>query len=62
MKESVIYQEIEAQGKEKGIAIGIEQVALNMIRQGMSVDLIVSATGLTVEKVQQLHQTQQSNP
>lgn len=62
MKESVIYQEIEAQGMEKGIAQGItqgiEQVALNMIRQGMSVDLIVSVTGLTAEKVQQLQRGQ----
>lgn len=58
MKESVIYQEIEAQGMEKGITQGIEQVALNMLRQGMSIDLIVSATGLTIEKVQQLQRNQ----
>ncbi|MBW4598290.1 MAG: hypothetical protein KME29_01410 [Calothrix sp. FI2-JRJ7] len=61
MKESVIYQQIEAQGKEKGIALGIEQVALNMLRQGMNIDLIVSGTGLTVEKVQQLENNQKSN-
>ena len=39
----------------------IEQVALNMLRQGMNIDLIVSGTGLTVEKVQQLENNQKSN-
>ena len=61
MRESVIYQQIEAQGMEKGIAQGIEQVALNMLREGISIDLIVQVTGLTVEKVQQLQDNQQSN-
>ena len=61
MRESVIYQQIEAQGMEKGIAQGIEQVALNMLREEISIDLIVQVTGLTVEKVQQLQDNQQSN-
>ncbi|BDA73334.1 hypothetical protein RIVM261_036140 [Rivularia sp. IAM M-261] len=61
MKESVIYQQIEAQGMEKGIAQGIEQVALNMLREGMSIDLIVRVTDLTIEKVEQLQDNQQSN-
>ncbi|MBW4598291.1 MAG: Rpn family recombination-promoting nuclease/putative transposase [Calothrix sp. FI2-JRJ7] len=62
MKESVIYQEIEAQGKEKGITQGREQeaqkIALNLLREGMSIDLIVRATGLTIEKIQQLQHNQ----
>lgn len=56
MRESVIYQEIEAQGEEKGM----QKVAVNLLKEGMSVDLIARVTGLTVEKVQQLQQNQQS--
>lgn len=57
MKESVIYQEIEAQGEEKDML----KVAINLLKEGMSVDLIVRVINLTVEKVQQLQQNQQSN-
>jgi predicted transposase/invertase (TIGR01784 family) len=70
MKESVIYQEIllegEVMGEVKGIAKGkaeglIEgklteknQIALNMLHSGISLDLIAKFTGLTIEQIQKL--------
>ncbi|MBW4506872.1 MAG: hypothetical protein KME64_10215 [Scytonematopsis contorta HA4267-MV1] len=60
MRESVIYQEIEAQAEEKGLAKGRKQearlIALNLLNEGMSVDLIARVTSLTVEQVQHLQQ------
>jgi predicted transposase/invertase (TIGR01784 family) len=70
MKESVIYQEILkeglAEGKAQGIAEGIakgeanglvkatNQIALNMLRSNISLDLIAQFTGLTLKQVQKL--------
>ena len=66
MKESVTYQEILleglAEGKEIGKEIGkaegkaeaINQVALNMLRSELSIDLISQLTGLSLEQIQQL--------
>lgn len=66
MQESVIYQDIQAQGRSEGLAQGLtqalEQVAINLLREGMDIDFIVRTTGLTTEKVQQLQHSQQSNP
>ncbi|NJK63763.1 MAG: hypothetical protein HC921_14700, partial [Synechococcaceae cyanobacterium SM2_3_1] len=45
-------------GEERGIQIGkqegIQRVALNMLRQGMSIDQIVSLTQLSTDQVEQL--------
>ncbi|MBW4506873.1 MAG: hypothetical protein KME64_10220 [Scytonematopsis contorta HA4267-MV1] len=73
MQESVIYQKIEAQAKEKGFALGREEgrvlgreegreekarlIALNLLNEEMSVDLIARVTRLTVEQVQQLQRS-----
>jgi predicted transposase/invertase (TIGR01784 family) len=70
MKESVIYQEILLEGKAEGKALGISegkaeglmegmakernQIALNMIHSGISIDLIAQFTGLTLEQIQKL--------
>ena len=70
MKESVIYQEILLEGKAEGIvegeARGIakgeakgkteerNQIALNMMRSNISVELIAQFTGLTLKQVQKL--------
>jgi predicted transposase/invertase (TIGR01784 family) len=66
MKESVIYQEIllqgEARGEAKGKAAGIlegevkaaNQIALNMLNSGISMDLIVQVTGLSLAQIQRL--------
>ncbi len=70
MKESVIYQEIllegkaegKAEGRAEGIAEGVakgkaetaSQIALNMIRSNVSMELIAQFTGLTLKEVQKL--------
>ncbi|OKH37254.1 hypothetical protein NIES2101_36565 [Calothrix sp. HK-06] len=66
MKKCVIYQEIEAQGFAQGFAQSLEEkrqeIALNLVREGINVYFIANVTNLTVKKVQQLQQNQQSNP
>jgi predicted transposase/invertase (TIGR01784 family) len=73
MQESVIYQDIQsrareeglaqgvAQGVAQGLAQGVEQVALNLLQEGMDIDFIVRTTGLTTEKIQELQRSQKSN-
>jgi predicted transposase/invertase (TIGR01784 family) len=72
MKESVTYQEIllegkaegKAEGEAKGLAKGLvegeikaaNQIALNMLHSGISMDLIAQFTGLSLEKIQKLQQ------
>ena len=40
--------------EEKGEEKGIEKVALNMLKDGLSLDLISKVTGLTIEKLKEL--------
>ncbi len=66
MKESVTYQEILLEGKAEGKAEGkiegkaegkieaANQIALNMLRSGISPDLIAQFTGLSLEQIQKL--------
>lgn len=66
MKESPTYQEIlregmaegeargEAKGEARGEAKAANQIALNMLRSGISLDLIVQFTGLSLEQIQKL--------
>jgi predicted transposase/invertase (TIGR01784 family) len=62
MKESVIYQEIYQEGKQLGVNEGLEQgsqskakeIALNLLRLGMSVAQIAQVTNLSIEKIQAL--------
>jgi predicted transposase YdaD len=70
MKESVIYQEILLEGKAKGLAEGeakglakgeakglakaSNQIALNMLRSKIGIDLVAQFTGLTLKQVQKL--------
>ncbi|MGI0484895.1 hypothetical protein ACN4EK_05615 [Pantanalinema rosaneae CENA516] len=58
MQESVTYQEILEEGREKGVEEGsrvkAQQIAINLLGEGMSLDLIARATGLTIEEIQQL--------
>jgi predicted transposase/invertase (TIGR01784 family) len=66
MKESVIYQEILLEGKAEGKAEGIaegeakglakasNQIALNMLRSNIAIDLVAQFTGLTLKQVQRL--------
>ncbi|WP_103668070.1 Rpn family recombination-promoting nuclease/putative transposase [Pseudanabaena sp. BC1403] len=66
MKESVIYQEILLEGKAEGKAEGMvegeakglakasNQIALNMLRSNIAIDLVAQFTGLTLKQVQRL--------
>jgi predicted transposase/invertase (TIGR01784 family) len=62
MQESVIYQEILAEGREEGREAGLiegeqkakEAIALKLLRAGMTISQIVGVTELSLEKVQQL--------
>ncbi|MEM6753123.1 MAG: hypothetical protein AAF630_09165 [Cyanobacteria bacterium P01_C01_bin.38] len=48
----------ERKGIQKGIQEGTqqaaEQIAVNSLREGLSVEMVVKITGLSLEKVQQL--------
>ena len=61
MKESVIYQEILLEGKAEGKIDERNQIAINMIRSNLSLDLVAQFTGLTLKQVKklQLLQTKQ---
>ncbi|WP_434687933.1 Rpn family recombination-promoting nuclease/putative transposase [Pseudanabaena minima] len=70
MKESVIYQEILLEGEAKGIAKGEakgkteerNQIAINMIRSNISLELIAQFTGLTLKQVQKLQKISVKHP
>jgi predicted transposase/invertase (TIGR01784 family) len=53
-----MYQEILAEGREAGLREGrqegIEEVALNLVRSGMSLEQIASVTGLSIQRVREL--------
>lgn len=46
--------EIVTSWEQKGAQRALEQVAVNLLREGMATDAIARVTGLTVEQVQQL--------
>ena len=54
MRESSMYQEILAEGRQEGRQEGIEEVALNLVRSGMSLEQIAGVTGLSVQRVREL--------
>jgi predicted transposase/invertase (TIGR01784 family) len=70
MKESVIYQEILLEGQAKGKAEGkaegsveaTNQIALNMLRSNVAVELVAQFTGLTLKQVQKLQKLATSKP
>lgn len=57
MQESTVYRSIwrDAQKEDK------REIALNLLRRGVAIDIIVPSTGLSIEEVQQLQQ-QLNNP
>lgn len=54
MQESVTYQVIKAEGKAEGSQEALQQVALNLLREGMEIAVVARVTSLSVEQVQQL--------
>ncbi|MCT6923401.1 hypothetical protein [Metasolibacillus sp.] len=47
-------KDAHAAGVKEGIEQGLEQTAVNMIKEGASDEFITKVTGLSLEKVQQL--------
>ncbi|MBD2212581.1 Rpn family recombination-promoting nuclease/putative transposase [Nostoc linckia FACHB-104] len=59
MRESVIYQDI----LQEGIEQKAQEIARNMLNEGIAIALIARVTGLTVEQVEQLQaQTDDNQP
>lgn len=54
MQESVTYQAILAEGRAEGLAEGVRRVAVNLLKEGMSVEIVAKVTNLSVEQIQQL--------
>lgn len=56
MKESVIYQEILAEGKQEGRQEGkqeaTERIAVNLLHSGMSIEEMATLTELKIEQIQ----------
>lgn len=52
MQESTVYRSILAEGE----ANKQREIALNLLRRGVAIDIIAPSTGLSVEAVQQLQQ------
>ena len=44
-----------AEGEAKGRAEGVASVAVNLLRQGMDIEIIANATGLSVESIRELN-------
>jgi predicted transposase/invertase (TIGR01784 family) len=69
MQESVVYRSILREGLEKGLQQGLRQglqqgreeerriLALNFLQEGISLEVIARATGLSVDQIQQLQTT-----
>lgn len=58
MQESTVYRSIwrDAQKEEK------RAIALNLLREGLAVEIVVRGTGLSIEEVQQLQQQLNESP
>ena len=57
MRDSVTYQLIKEEGAEENT----RKIAINMLQEGISIELVAKTTGLTVEEVQQLQSNQADN-
>ncbi len=56
MQESVIYRSIQREAEERAEARKQRKIALNFLRDGLSVEAVARGTGLSIEEVQQLYQ------
>ena len=65
MRDSVTYQLLVDEGRAEGRAEGSQEathkIAINLLKEGLSIELIAKTTGLTVEEVQQLQNNQADN-
>ncbi len=58
MQESVMYQAI----RREAIQENMRQVAINLLNEGVSLEVIARVTGLSVEQIQQLQAIATQNP
>jgi predicted transposase YdaD len=54
MQESVVYRSILAEVEAKGKAEKQREIAINFLRNGLSIEMVALGTGLSIEEVQQL--------
>lgn len=52
MQESTVYRSIQKEAQEEKT----REIALNLLRGGVDINIIASSTGLSLEEVQQLQQ------
>jgi predicted transposase/invertase (TIGR01784 family) len=50
------------EGRQEGIEQGRQEVAVNLLRQGLTIDVIAQATGLSAKKLRQIQADAQVNP
>ena len=53
MQESTVYRSIQREAQEKRD----REIALNFLREGLSVESVARGTGLSVEEVRQIQQS-----
>ena len=58
MRDSVTYQLLVDEGRAEGSKEAAQKIAVNLLKEGLSIELIAKTTGLTVEEVQQLQSNQ----
>ena len=58
MRDSVTYQLLVDEGRAEGSQEAARKIAVNLLKEGISVELVAKTTGLTVEEVQQLQSNQ----
>ncbi|WP_375513228.1 hypothetical protein [uncultured Nostoc sp.] len=58
MQESTVYRSILAEGEARKQ----REIAVNLLRQGITINIIACATSLSIEEVQQLQQQISESP
>ena len=53
-------EEGKEEGKEEGIILGVNQVALNLLQEGFTLDLIAKATKLSIAEIERLRSSLES--
>jgi predicted transposase YdaD len=56
MQESVIYRSIQEEAEARAEARKQREIAVNLLLQGVTINIIASATDLSIEEMQQLQQ------
>lgn len=60
MQESVIYRSIQQEAETRAEVRKQREIATNLLQEGLSIETIARATGLSIEEVQQLQQHDRS--